>query len=465
MPRYEFYMWGLQLTWLLFAFAFGACIGSLINVLVYRLPRGIGVVTPPSRCPKCDTRLTFRENLPILGWILLGGKCRYCGGPISPEYPLVEAFVALLFSLFYVLWFMMDPGATLLGLHVGAIRPEWAHPQNPLPVVIPLFVMLLFLLGSLVAMTLVDAKTFTIPLVLTWVPAVIGLVAHVGTALYVQGTIGRLYVAAPGHIWALPTPVEVVGHGRQWHGGWGWILASIGGVIGLGLGLLLLLTGLIRRSFGDYHEWEQQALGASPETQLPGTPEPSVDPVPSQPADVPAVDPAPPEAPRPADLWIQYPHARREMVRELAFLAPCFALAMLGWYLGKWFCSPQQSPPLWLAVLGGVLMGYLIGGGVVWAVRILGSFAFGKEAMGMGDVHMMAGVGACLGWIDATLGFFMAAFVGIILTLAMALFRGSARRTMPYGPSLAIASVLVLLCKPLLEAWLSALLRQGVNLP
>lgn len=481
MPRYQVYIWGLQLTWLLFVFAFGACIGSLINVLVYRLPRGIGVVTPPSRCPKCDTRLTFRENLPIIGWLLLRGKCRYCGLPISPEYPLVEAFVAVLFSFFYVLCFMTDPGFTWLGVHWGAIRPEWAHPQNPLGAVVPLFVLLLFLLGSLVAMTLVDARTFTIPLVLTWVPAILALVIHVGDAAYTQVKWGRLWVTAPGHIWAIPTPVEV--EGRQWYGGWGWILASVGSLVGLGIGNLLLLTGLIGRSFDDYHEWEEKALAeaaaasapvqsemlASPLVSGALTPAAADVPIPAvapseQPPPPSAEAQSPPDPARPADVWIQYPHARREMVRELAFLAPCFALGLLGWSLARWVTLPS-SPPLWAAVLGGVLMGYLIGGGVVWAVRILGSLGFGKEAMGMGDVHLMAGVGACLGWIDATLAFFVAAFVGIFLTLLMALRSGAARRTMPYGPSLAIASVLILLCKPLVEGWLSSLLGRTVNLP
>jgi leader peptidase (prepilin peptidase)/N-methyltransferase len=153
------------------------------------------------------------------------------------------------------------------------------------------------------------------------------------------------------------------------------------------------------------------------------------------------------------------------MVPELAFLAPCLGLGLLGWYVGRWLFSPQQSPPLWLAVLGGVLMGYLIGGGVVWAVRVLGSLAFGKEAMGLGDVHLMAGVGACLGWIDATIAFFLAAFVALFLTLGTAIVMGGARRTLPFGPSLAIASVLVLVGKPAVEWGLSQLLHQPVNLP
>jgi len=116
-------------------------------------------------------------------------------------------------------------------------------------------------------------------------------------------------------------------------------------------------------------------------------------------------------------------------------------------------------------VLTGVLMGYLIGGGVVWAVRILGSLAFGKEAMGLGDVHLMAAVGACLGWVDSTLAFFGAAFVGLFWFVLGSVFSGTFKRTMPYGPYLAISTVLVLLCKPLIEAGLSALTGQRIDLP
>ncbi|MEO0630377.1 MAG: prepilin peptidase, partial [Planctomycetota bacterium] len=74
------YPWHLSImeNWVpvLFVFAFGACVGSLINVLVYRLPLGLPVVVPSSRCPACATKLTWRENVPIFGWLLLGGRCR-----------------------------------------------------------------------------------------------------------------------------------------------------------------------------------------------------------------------------------------------------------------------------------------------------------------------------------------------------------------------------------------------------
>jgi leader peptidase (prepilin peptidase)/N-methyltransferase len=170
----------------------------------------------------------------------------------------------------------------------------------------------------------------------------------------------------------------------------------------------------------------------------------------------------PSEPPSDAEVWIAYPHARREMVKEMAFLAPPVVLAIVGFMLAG---STKAFCPVWLDALGGSLLGYLVGGGVVWAVRLFGSLGFGKEAMGLGDVHLMAAVGACVGWIDAVLAFFIAAFVGILLTFyGLSLSRGVGR-AMPYGPSLAIATVLVLLAKPAVELGLGRILGQVVNLP
>jgi leader peptidase (prepilin peptidase)/N-methyltransferase len=101
----------------------------------------------------------------------------------------------------------------------------------------------------------------------------------------------------------------------------------------------------------------------------------------------------------------------------------------------------------------------VVGGGVVWAVRIFGSLAFGKEAMGLGDVHLMAAVGACVGWIDSVLAFFGAAFVGLAWFVITLVGGGKLQRALPYGPYLAAATVLVLLLKPEIEWLLTALLR------
>jgi leader peptidase (prepilin peptidase)/N-methyltransferase len=86
----------------LFAFIWGAMVGSFLNVVVYRLPRGMSLMTPSSHCPKCGRRLTMAENIPIAAWILQGGKCRGCGSSISPRYAVVEAATGIMFALFFM---------------------------------------------------------------------------------------------------------------------------------------------------------------------------------------------------------------------------------------------------------------------------------------------------------------------------------------------------------------------------
>jgi leader peptidase (prepilin peptidase)/N-methyltransferase len=76
----------------------GACIGSFLNVVIWRVPRGESIVAPPSHCPKCGVRNRARDNIPIVSWLLLRGRCRNCGEPISRRYPLIEALVAVLFG-------------------------------------------------------------------------------------------------------------------------------------------------------------------------------------------------------------------------------------------------------------------------------------------------------------------------------------------------------------------------------
>src|SRR6059058_4179367 len=82
-------------------FVFGLVFGSFLNVCIYRLPRGLSVVRPRSACPHCEHPVRFYDNLPVLGWMLLRGRCRDCKGPISPRYLAVELLTALLFLACY----------------------------------------------------------------------------------------------------------------------------------------------------------------------------------------------------------------------------------------------------------------------------------------------------------------------------------------------------------------------------
>lgn len=117
-----------------FAFLVGACIGSFLNVCIARWPAGGSVISPASHCPKCARPIRAWENVPIVGWLALRGRCTGCALPISPQYPLVELLVALVWAATAVAF-----GPTLLALRVA--------------------VFVTILLG--VAIT--DAKHYTIP--------------------------------------------------------------------------------------------------------------------------------------------------------------------------------------------------------------------------------------------------------------------------------------------------------------
>jgi len=130
------------------AFVFGAVVGSFLNVVIHRLPLGESVVHPGSRCPACGAPIRAHDNVPILGWVLLGGRCRDCRAPIAARYPLVELANALL----------------------------WAALAQRLGFGLP-FVLLAAFCSALVVVTLVDLDHLIIPDAITLPGIAVGLVA------------------------------------------------------------------------------------------------------------------------------------------------------------------------------------------------------------------------------------------------------------------------------------------------
>ncbi|MBF1989677.1 prepilin peptidase [Fischerella thermalis] len=127
-------------------FALGASIGSFINVVVYRLPAGLSLLFPASRCPHCLTQLKPYDNVPVVGWLWLRGCCRYCQGKISLRYPVVEAVTGLVFLLIF--W-NFDVSVLTLGYWVFC---SW-----------------------LLALSLIDLDTMTLPNQLTKPGLVMGI--------------------------------------------------------------------------------------------------------------------------------------------------------------------------------------------------------------------------------------------------------------------------------------------------
>ena len=82
---------------IIFVVLFGLCFGSFLNVVIYRLPNHMNLAYPPSHCPNCDYKLKWYDNIPVLSYIMLGGKCRNCRQPISPRYIIVEVFTSIMF--------------------------------------------------------------------------------------------------------------------------------------------------------------------------------------------------------------------------------------------------------------------------------------------------------------------------------------------------------------------------------
>jgi leader peptidase (prepilin peptidase)/N-methyltransferase len=104
-----------QATTTIFLFLFGLLIGSFLTVVAHRLPRGESVVGGRSRCPACGAQIAAYDNVPLLSWLLLRGRARCCGAPISPRYPLTELVVGVLYAATaLVLW--DDPAELALGL-------------------------------------------------------------------------------------------------------------------------------------------------------------------------------------------------------------------------------------------------------------------------------------------------------------------------------------------------------------
>ncbi|MGI8794160.1 MAG: prepilin peptidase [Acidimicrobiales bacterium] len=131
---------------------FGLAVGSFLNVVIYRVPAGLSVVKPRSRCPGCETQLAERDNIPVLSWLLLKGRCRTCDMPISARYPLVEALTAALF--------------VAIALRFGA---DWALPA------------FLVLTAGLIALSFIDLDTFLLPRKIIYVLGGLG-VALLGLA-------------------------------------------------------------------------------------------------------------------------------------------------------------------------------------------------------------------------------------------------------------------------------------------
>ena len=189
----------------------GLIIGSFLNVVAYRLPRGESLAHPPSHCPSCDAPIKPYDNVPVLSWLLLRGRCRACGAPISPRYPLVEALTGALYAL--VMWARWDDAS---GIALGIV-----------------------LVTILIPIALIDFEHRIIPNRITGPAAVVAIV--IGLVLDVDFVAEQLIAGAAAGGFFL---VAAIAYPR----GMGMGDVKLAGVMGLYLGRavgLAVLVGLV----------------------------------------------------------------------------------------------------------------------------------------------------------------------------------------------------------------------------
>jgi leader peptidase (prepilin peptidase)/N-methyltransferase len=191
----------------------GALVGSFLNVVIHRLPRKISLVTPRSRCPKCERPIAPWENLPILSWALLGGRCRGCREKISPRYPLIEGLTALLFA-----------------------ACGWVVP----PVALPLA---LAFVAAMVVVTFIDLDYMIIPDAITLPGTLIGLLAAVA-GLGIQPFDAVLGVlVGGGGLFAVAAGYKAATGREGLGGGDVKLLAMVGAFLGPGGAFFTIMIG------------------------------------------------------------------------------------------------------------------------------------------------------------------------------------------------------------------------------
>jgi leader peptidase (prepilin peptidase)/N-methyltransferase len=190
----------------IYVFTVGACMGSFLNVCIGRWPEGLSVIKPRSRCPKCGHQIKATENIPLVSWLLLRGRCSGCGERISVQYPIVELLVGLLwlaaflqFGLSFTAFRVAVFATVLLGISITDAK-HFLIPDG-----FTVFGLFFVLLTSFVALYLGESFPFAGP----W-DAVIGMCVGAG-AISIVGWLGEVWLKRPAMGFGDVTLMAVVG--------------------------------------------------------------------------------------------------------------------------------------------------------------------------------------------------------------------------------------------------------------
>lgn len=214
--------------------AFGSLIGSFLNVVVYRVPTGKSIVSPPSACGSCGHAVRGFDNIPVVSWLVLRGKCRDCSSPISVRYPLVELGAAVFFGV--VAWRFLPLLSTVQnGASQNGAGQDGAaiHGTDVAAAVLVLIAFLYFAAISL-ALALIDIDTRRLPNAIV-VPGLIAAAVLLSAASILSGDFAALATAVAG---ALGLGLLYLALALAYPGGMGFGDVKLAAVIGLFLGYL-----------------------------------------------------------------------------------------------------------------------------------------------------------------------------------------------------------------------------------
>ena len=330
------------LDWIvrIFIFVTGAVIGSFLNVCIVRLPRNQSIVKPRSHCVVCKKTIAWFDNIPLLSFLVLRGKCRNCGASISVRYFIVELLTASGFLLFYE-WFGLEP------------------------VLLPYLVMLC----GFIITTFVDLEHRIIPDEVS--------VGGLWVGLVFSALIPALH-EAPADSASLSTGTVVM-----------FMLV----VVCLAM---QALTAVLHK-FGHRIAHEEDDADAQDENNL--------------------------------GFYILI----------AVSVAAVFLINVLG---AKWTGPSAQNLMTHLRSLENGLIGFIIGGGCIYAMGMLGDIIFRKESMGGGDIKLMAMIGAFLGWKLVILSFFIAPLFGALAGIVVKL--KTRESVIAYGPFIVMGALISL---------------------
>ncbi|WP_346233198.1 prepilin peptidase [Parafrigoribacterium mesophilum] len=201
---------------------FGLLIGSFLNVVAYRVPLRRSIVSPPSACPTCGTAIKGYDNIPVLSWLMLRGRCRNCASPISVRYPIVELGTGLLFAA-VALWFGVSTSSTTAASSTGGVA-AWVLG----------LIAFLYLAAISVVLALIDLDTHTLPNRIVLPSYIVG-VALLGMSSVLAGDYGQLLRAGIGMaaLW-----LAYLAMAFAYPGGMGFGDVKLAGVLGLYLAWL-----------------------------------------------------------------------------------------------------------------------------------------------------------------------------------------------------------------------------------